>query len=81
MKNSDSDNMIFENALLIDGCGGEPIPGSFVAVSEGIIREVSDRPIKGLGRRVALGGQTLMPGLIDAHVHPGVDVSVDESGH
>ncbi|MEJ2170724.1 MAG: amidohydrolase family protein [Desulfobacterales bacterium] len=72
MKSSDSETIIFENALLIDGCGGEPIPCAFVAVSDGLIREVSDRPIKGSGRRLALGGKILMPGLIDAHVHPGL---------
>ena len=71
--NVPSDPVIFENAFLIDGCGGDPIPGASVAVSDGVIREVVDGPVvHGSARRVNLAGRTLMPGLIDAHVHPGV---------
>ncbi len=38
------------------------------------IREVSDQPIKSAGaERIDVGGRTLMPGLIDAHVHVTID--------
>jgi len=41
-----------------------------VLVEDGLIREVADRPIKAPGARaIACGGRTLMPGLIDCHVH------------
>jgi imidazolonepropionase-like amidohydrolase len=43
--------------------------GIEVLVEDGIIKEVSDRPVSSLARRVDLHGRTLMPGLIDAHVH------------
>jgi hypothetical protein len=41
-----------------------------VLVEGGHIREVSDRPIKSAtAKMIDLAGRTLMPGLIDAHVH------------
>jgi imidazolonepropionase-like amidohydrolase len=41
-----------------------------VLVEEDRIKEVSDRPIKSSGAvRIDIGKRTLMPGLIDAHVH------------
>ena len=41
-----------------------------VLVEDGIVREVADRPItSAAARRIDLGGRTLMPGLIDAHIH------------
>ncbi|MBW2307518.1 MAG: amidohydrolase family protein [Deltaproteobacteria bacterium] len=65
---------VLRNGFLIDGNGGDPIPDSTVVVVDGTIREV----IKGeksltvpCGHEIDLKGRTLMPGLIDAHVHPG----------
>ena len=41
-----------------------------VLVADGLIREVSDKPIAAKDARVIdVGGRTLMPGLIDAHMH------------
>ena len=35
-----------------------------------MVKEVSDRPIRAAGaERIDLRGRTLMPGLIDAHIH------------
>jgi imidazolonepropionase-like amidohydrolase len=68
------ETIVLRNAFLIDGKGGEPLPGSTVVVSEGIIREViSDARGTKItkGRVFDLKGKTLMPGLIDAHVHAG----------
>ena len=65
---------VLENGFLIDGAGGEPIPGAVVVVSEGRIREVRQGEYKGNLKdavRVDLKGKTIMPGLIDAHVHIG----------
>ncbi len=44
--------------------------GMSVLVEDGMVREVSDRPITGTSAtRIDLKGRTLMPGLIDAHIH------------
>src|SRR5262249_29368562 len=44
--------------------------GMQLRVADGLIREVSERALKAPGARVVdVGGRTLMPGLIDAHMH------------
>ncbi|HSB78364.1 MAG TPA: amidohydrolase family protein [Candidatus Methylomirabilis sp.] len=64
--------LIFENAFLIDGTGADPQEGATVVVAGGVIQEVAGRGAKQpSGRRMDLRGKTLMPGLIDAHVHIG----------
>ncbi|HEV7263727.1 MAG TPA: amidohydrolase family protein [Falsiroseomonas sp.] len=60
---------LFENARILDGTAEGAVEGH-VLVEDGLIKEVSDRPITASGaRRLDLRGRTLMPGLIDAHVH------------
>lgn len=62
--------IVFRNCDVIDGVGTEPLAGHEVLVEDNRIREVSDRPIKVADATVIdAGGRTLMPGLIDAHVH------------
>lgn len=61
---------LFENCTLIDGVSDSPREGVNVLVENNVIREVSDAPIRSeSARRMDLKGRTLMPGLIDAHVH------------
>ena len=61
---------LFANAPLLDATAPERREGHHVLVEGEVIREVSDRPIKAPGAAVFdLAGRTLMPGLIDAHVH------------
>lgn len=63
-------SLILRNATLIDCERFDPQPGTDVLVEGGVIREVSDRPIASATAQVVdLGGRTLMPGLIDCHVH------------
>ena len=65
-----SELIVFENARVLDGSSDEGQQGRFVRVADGIIREVSDRAIRDqLARHIDLKGKTLMPGLIDCHVH------------
>ena len=78
-----SEVTIFKEALLIDGNGGEPADGAAVVVEDGRIKEVS---LNGSGvnldgaRVYNLAGKTLMPGLIDAHVHVGnIEVVLDRT--
>lgn len=62
--------VVFENCQLIDGVSAEPRERMFVLVEGDKIREVSDAPIRATAaRRLDMEGRTLMPGLIDAHVH------------
>jgi imidazolonepropionase-like amidohydrolase len=62
--------IILENATLIDVLAGEPRPGAHVLIEGGTIREVSAQPIaSAAAQRLDLRGRSLLPGLIDAHVH------------
>lgn len=62
--------IIFENARVFDGISADCPEGMQVLVDGGRIREVSAKPIKSNDAHVIdVGGRTLMPGLIDAHIH------------
>jgi imidazolonepropionase-like amidohydrolase len=64
------DSILFTHAAVLDAARGQLVPDRHVLVEGGSIREVSDRPIKAAGTRVIdLAGRTLMPGMIDCHVH------------
>ena len=73
-------NTLLINARVFDGHGADCPQGMQVLVEGGLIREVSARPIKSAEARVIdVAGRTLMPGLIDAHVHAyASDVSVQK---
>lgn len=63
-------DIIFRNANLFDGAGHTLLEGYDVYVEGGLIREVSDRPLpSATAESVDCAGRTLMPGMIDAHVH------------
>jgi imidazolonepropionase-like amidohydrolase len=65
-----ADRLLIENARLVDGKGPEPRDGVHVLVEGGRIAEVADRPIAAAAdRRIDARGRTLLPGLIDCHVH------------
>lgn len=81
----DAETLTFTNVRVLDATGEPPFPGEIV-IRGNRIREVrrSDRGAFsigriGAGRTVDGGGATLMPGLIDAHLHlswnnaPGID--------
>ena len=61
---------LFQNASILDGRTDEALADHHVLVEDTRIREVSDRPIASASARtIDLAGRTLMPGLIDCHVH------------
>lgn len=61
---------ILENGRLFDGFNDHLVEPCHVLVEEDRIREVAFRPISiENARRINCRGQTVMPGLIDAHVH------------
>jgi imidazolonepropionase-like amidohydrolase len=62
--------IVFANGALLDGTDKVRREGHHVLIEEDRIKEVSDRPIKTAKAEIIdLAGRTLMPGLIDAHVH------------
>lgn len=61
---------ILENANVVDVVAGTILPDHHVAIDGARIVEVSQSPIAaGEAARIDLKGRTLMPGLIDSHVH------------
>ena len=62
--------IVLENARIFDGYSQECAEGASVLIEEGMIREVSDRAIESnTAQRINVAGKTLMPGLIDLHIH------------
>ncbi len=62
--------ILFKNLKLLDPRWDEARDGYEVLVDDTLIKEVSDRPIVAASATVIdCGGRTLMPGLIDCHVH------------
>ena len=62
--------IILANCAIVDGSRNERREGHHVLIEDGWIREVSDRPLRSdSAQTIDLKGKTLMPGLIDAHVH------------
>lgn len=63
-------SFLFTNAALLDPLKPDLLEGHSVLIEDGLVKEVSDRPLKsGTARTIDLKGKTLMPGLIDLHVH------------
>ena len=64
---------LITGARLIDGQGGEPRDGVSILVAGAIIKEIGADGTVALGkephRRIEAAGKTVIPGLIDAHVH------------
>ncbi|HEY2255454.1 MAG TPA: amidohydrolase family protein, partial [Variovorax sp.] len=65
-----NESVLFKNANLLDPLRAELIEGCDILVEQGLVKEVSERPIQAAGARVIdVRGKTVMPGLIDLHVH------------
>ena len=65
-----ADDVLFENVRIFDGKSAALSAPSHVLVKGNAIARVSASPIAAAGAtRIAGGGRTLMPGLIDAHWH------------
>ena len=62
--------VLFSNAALLDPTRDELLEDHHVLIEDRLVKEVSDRPLKsGAAQLIDLRGRTLMPGLIDLHVH------------
>ena len=66
--------LLIRDARLVDGLADEPVDGAAVLVVDGRIAEIGSPMLVAPDlpdlRVIDLAGRTLMPGLIDAHVHP-----------
>jgi imidazolonepropionase-like amidohydrolase len=65
---------LFENARLIVGDGSAPIESSAFIVENGRFTRIGEKgsvPAPAGARRIDLTGKTVMPALVDAHVHLG----------
>ena len=58
--------MIITNARLVDGTGAAPRDNVTVVIEDGRIARIRDGGSEDV---LDIGGRTLMPGLVDAHVH------------
>ncbi|WP_418132864.1 amidohydrolase family protein [Variovorax sp. 375MFSha3.1] len=62
--------VLFRNAHLLDPQRAELLEDHHILVEDGVVREVSDKPIHSpSARAIDVKGRTVMPGLIDLHVH------------
>jgi imidazolonepropionase-like amidohydrolase len=64
-----SGTLVLSGARIIDGTGAEPVRGRSVVVEGGLITAVVDDARAPRGNGVDLAGHTLLPGLINCHVH------------
>lgn len=64
------DPLILKNATLLDLPARDRLEGRDIVIEAGRIKEVSDRPVSSAAARsIDLKGRTVLPGLIDLHVH------------
>lgn len=60
---------ILKNATIIDGTGNEPMTGWSILVENGRIQAVAKNIEESDAQIVDMTGYTVMPGMIDAHIH------------
>jgi len=61
---------LLANCTLLDPRSGTLTSGSSVFIADGLVEQVSDQTIEATGADIIdLAGRTVMPGLIDCHVH------------
>src|SRR5438093_240603 len=63
--------LLIRDATLIDGTGNAPVPHASITVDQDRIVEVTQAPIRPPAecQCIDADGLTVLPGLIDAHVH------------
>ena len=69
-------DLVFRDALVVDGRGGEPFRGD-VAVDGGRVVAVGARLAVDAARTIAAEGLALMPGIIDSHTHFDAQITWD----
>ena len=62
--------ILLANARIFDGDSADCAGGMNVLVADGVIQEISSQPIVSKdAMKIDVAGRTLMPGMIDAHIH------------
>ncbi len=79
-------DLVIRNARLIDGTGAEPVAGVSILVRDGRVEEIgADVAVSAGARVIDAEGGTVIPGLIDAHVHlfsvPGSPFRGEDEAH
>jgi imidazolonepropionase-like amidohydrolase len=75
----DSDQIIITNGTVLDGRGSEPLPDGVVVVTGGritFVGKAADYPVPSDAQVIDALGGTILPGIVDAHVHSASDPSV-----
>lgn len=77
---STPETIVVKNATIIDGTGADPVPNGFLIIEKERIKAMGTgdpATVPANAFVVDCRGQTLLPGLIDAHVHLGaVDANI-----
>jgi imidazolonepropionase-like amidohydrolase len=66
----DSQTLILEHANVVDPLSDQPLHDQTIVLSSGRIQRISSSPATMAGERIDLKGAWVLPGLIDAHIHP-----------
>ena len=73
-----SETLVITNATLIDGTGSEPVKGINIITNGKYIEIVNSGSLKELKAEgvkvINAGGRTVIPGLIDTHTHPSMEI-------
>ena len=69
-------DLVFRDALIVDGSGGEPFRGD-VAVDGGVIVGIAPKLDVVASRTVDASGLALMPGIVDSHTHFDAQITWD----
>lgn len=67
-----ADQLVLRGGLVIDGTGGAPLPNSVIEISGGKIQRIGPEgsvQIPTGARVINAAGKTIIPGLVDSHVH------------
>ena len=72
-------DLVLRNATVIDGTGAPPLRDGVIAIRDGLIVAIgsgSRLELPGAGRVVDLRKETVLPGIVDGHVHTaGIDLN------